>query len=390
MLPEALKLIRYYFLQNYTASEISSFLLLHGIKLGVRQLRRILKTEGLLRRKAEDFTAIVNAIQFELAESGSCCGYRSMWQRLRTYHGLSVRRDTVQAALSIIDPDGVALRKARCLKRRMYYSKGPNYMVHIDGYDKLKPYGFPIHGAIDGYSRRVLWLKIARSNNDPRITASHYLDYCKQIGGVPRAIRIDCGTENVRLSDLQKAFRLIHQDSMAGDHSVITGRSVANQRIERWWGILRHFGLQYWINLFKDLVDSAVYSPADNLQLQAFRFSFKDVLQQELNKIAEAWNIHNMRPVNNAESPSGKPDMLFFMPELKGAKSYMKPVRTEDFDEAAEFVDHSGDQLVDPNMEEVFVEIMHSNGWKTPGNAMESAHLYAQLMDALHANGYRI
>ena len=23
-------------------------------------------------------------------------------------------------------------------------------MWHIDGYDKLKPYGFPIHGCIDG------------------------------------------------------------------------------------------------------------------------------------------------------------------------------------------------------------------------------------------------
>ena len=24
-------------------------------------------------------------------------------------------------------------------------------MWHVDGYDKLKPFGFPIHGCIDGY-----------------------------------------------------------------------------------------------------------------------------------------------------------------------------------------------------------------------------------------------
>ena len=29
-------------------------------------------------------------------------------------------------------------------------------MWHIDGYDKLKPFDFAIHGAIDGYSRKIL------------------------------------------------------------------------------------------------------------------------------------------------------------------------------------------------------------------------------------------
>ena len=27
---------------------------------------------------------------------------------------------------------------------------GPNYVWHCDGYDKLKPYGFAIHGCMDG------------------------------------------------------------------------------------------------------------------------------------------------------------------------------------------------------------------------------------------------
>lgn len=28
--------------------------------------------------------------------------------------------------------------------------QGPNHMWHIDGYDKLSPYGLTIHGCIDG------------------------------------------------------------------------------------------------------------------------------------------------------------------------------------------------------------------------------------------------
>ena len=29
--------------------------------------------------------------------------------------------------------------------------KGPDFVWHLDGYDKLKPYGFAIHAAIDGW-----------------------------------------------------------------------------------------------------------------------------------------------------------------------------------------------------------------------------------------------
>ena len=40
---------------------------------------------------------------------------------------------------------------------------------------KLKPYGLPIHGRVDGFSRRIMWLKVCKSNNDPVIPASLYL-----------------------------------------------------------------------------------------------------------------------------------------------------------------------------------------------------------------------
>ena len=54
--------------------------------------------------------------------------------------------------LKLLDPEGVEERKMHRLRRRLYISQGPNYCIHVDGYDKLKPYGFAIHGAIDGYA----------------------------------------------------------------------------------------------------------------------------------------------------------------------------------------------------------------------------------------------
>ena len=42
------------------------------------------------------------------------------------------------------------------------------------------------------------------------------------------------------------------------------------------------------------------------------------VIQAELNRIAQHWNLHRIRTQNNMEGPSGQPDTLFFLPELEG------------------------------------------------------------------------
>ena len=55
-----------------------------------------------------------------------------------------------------VDPRGVEQRKSRYLRCRMYVSPGPNFCWHIDRYDKLKPFGFSIHGCVDGFSRRII------------------------------------------------------------------------------------------------------------------------------------------------------------------------------------------------------------------------------------------
>ena len=91
-------------------------------------------------------------------------------------------------------------RKAHRLQRRVhvYALKGPNYVWHVDGYDKLKPFGFCIHGCIDGYIRRIIWLEVASSNNDTAIIAKYYLDGLKHFNTAPRILRADNGTGNSR------------------------------------------------------------------------------------------------------------------------------------------------------------------------------------------------
>ena len=88
------------------------------------------------------------------------------------------------------------LRKRRRLCRRKYSNPGPSLIWHIDGYDKLKYCGFSIHGCIDVFSRKILWLHVGASNRDPNVTAKLYLDAVSEFGGVPKYISVDDGTEH--------------------------------------------------------------------------------------------------------------------------------------------------------------------------------------------------
>ena len=110
---------------------------------------------------------------------------------------LNVSRAFVAHIMKELDPVGVDARRRRTLRRRLYYSKGPNWVWQLDGYDKLKPFGFEIHGCFDGYSRRVLRLNVLRSNKDPKEVCNLFINYMTVMKGVPRKIVADRGTENV-------------------------------------------------------------------------------------------------------------------------------------------------------------------------------------------------
>ena len=227
--------------------------------------------------------------------SGQCVGYRTLWQRLVVDHKLRVPRDKVLRVMQIADPDGIALRKGRRLKRRKYYAIGPNYIWHADGYDKQKPFGFCIHGAIYGYSRKILWLEVSSSNKNPSLIARYYLDVLDELGLAPRILRCDFGPENSTLALLHPFFRHRAVDPLAGLNSFMYGKSVSNQQIESCWGTMRRQGLHWWIDFFKDLRDTGVFQDINPLHVECVRCCFMDLIQAELDRMAKNWNLHAIR-----------------------------------------------------------------------------------------------
>ena len=378
------EIIENYFNLGLTASEIALFLVsVHGIRISLRHLKRILRQLGCTRRRhPSDLNEVVQAVEEELRGSGSLLGYRAMHQRLINQYGLVTTREVVRHVLRIFDPEGVEYRSRHRLRRRLYRCKGPNYLWHIDGYDKLKPYGFCIHGAIDGFSRRIVWLEVASSNNDPRIISQYFLDYVRQLGGTARIVRGDRGTENGNLAAIQRFFRRSMNDDFSGDKSFMFGKSTSNQRIEAWWGRLRQGCADWWIEFFKDLRDSGLYCDDNIIHCECLKFCFMDVIQSELHRAAKEWNIHRIRPSSNVESPAGKPDVMYFIPESVDAQDYVTPVDMDEIEIAEDMcAERPQAKGCSPYFRELAEIIMEDEGLELATTAEEALQLYFDLLD---------
>lgn len=71
-----------------------------------------------------------------------------MRKLLNWKHHITATNETVRLILRQLDPASVSSRRRHRLQRRTYVSRGPNDTWHMDGYDKLAPYGFCIHGFV--------------------------------------------------------------------------------------------------------------------------------------------------------------------------------------------------------------------------------------------------
>ena len=173
---------------------------LHNTNKSLRSLHRTLRAKALRRRgRSINMQDIMAETMHEIRSHGSDKAYRAMHQAL-TRKGFAVEKDSVRLALKELDPEGVALRSRHKLRRRKYYVKGSNNISHLDGNDKLKPYGFSIHGCVGGFSRKMFWLKLSSSNKNPSEIAYYYINTVLKVGGVPMRMRANRGVENTTVT----------------------------------------------------------------------------------------------------------------------------------------------------------------------------------------------
>ena len=115
--------------------------------------------------------------------------------------------------------------------------------------------------------------------------------------GSPRLLRIDAGMENVAIG---KFMRLVR-----GEDSVVIGKSVHNQRIERFWRDLRHQVLHQYVDFCADVIRGNPAMAFTN-GIWLLQYLFLPRIRQELVDFKNTWNHHSMRTVSGALTPNGQ------------------------------------------------------------------------------------
>jgi hypothetical protein len=212
----------------------------------------------------------VKALQDALAEGTiRAYGQTLLFAHLRRHH-IRIRFNDMKDVLRELDPINVRHRQPgmQSNPRGEYICQGPDEVWSIDGYDKLKRWGINVYGAIDAYSRRILWMYTGITN---RTQVSVALQYCKAVkfhNKFPRIIRSDRGVETSILADIQYDLGVVDMDdkgiSPTDEHGEVLdewplrefyvyGTSTKNIRIESWWRLLRRGQTGNWQVRIRDL-----------------------------------------------------------------------------------------------------------------------------------------
>ena len=151
-----------------------------------------------------------------------------------------------------------------------------------------------------------------------------------------------------------------------------------------WWSFLRQSETDWCIKFFKDLRDSWQSNDDNLLHRDCLRFCFTRLIQEELSRVAKHWNLHKIRPSSNTESPPHRPDVLFYLPQLRETADRETAIPCDEIEIAKEMCSTA---VSETGCCEEFIElanlIMEEQGLHHPSTTDEALIIYRRLVSSL-------
>jgi len=335
---------------NRTRSQILEYLRVEWRYIwSLPKLKRFMARHDIRRVKDVPLQEIANAIHEERSGPGSLFGYRFMQDALRRRHNLLVNRRTVSGVMNLLDPGRAFNRNNGApYARQLIYCPGPGYIWSIDGHDSLGTYNIFIHGCVDQYSRKIMWLTAATRNRDQAMVVNLFLSAVEEFGVCPEIAMTDHGTEN---GEIGLAQILFHYDD-ATLASVLSHYrrtfSTANVCVESWWRQMKRIGTLYWLREFQSLQQESLWT-GHQFDRWALLFVYLPLVQEDLKRIADDHNNHYIRLQRHRIRPPGRPNDLYIIPESVGGRRCGRTVSEDEVDDMRRALDVEDVEFEEPD-----------------------------------------